>query len=96
MNVQLLCAVEGADDLKVNLIGSVIPQPDNKIQNLSFKTKVRQEETQIVKVTNPSAATPLVLKPSIKVDSDSWIGFWSVPDEKIVLEAKATHDLKLT
>lgn len=94
--MHLICSVDGADDLKVNLIGSVIPQPENKIQNLAFKTKVRQQQEQIVKVTNPSAATPLVLKPAIKVDEDSWTGFWIVPEEKVVLEPKQTHDLKLT
>ena len=57
--------VEGSAPLVLTCIGSCVPQPDDSVRELQFKSRVRKEAPQTIKVENKTAK-PWFLAPVLK------------------------------
>lgn len=87
------CLVDGVEspDMYLTLSGGCLPQAQEGIEELKFTTKVRNTETQTVKITNPTEKRWAGIRPSIQ--NDFWTGENSID---VPANGEATYTINFT
>mmetsp|Transcript_2050 Transcript_2050/g.4151 ORF Transcript_2050/g.4151 Transcript_2050/m.4151 type:complete len:2040 (-) Transcript_2050:7-6126(-) len=86
-DVRLLVDGNETPVMPLALMGSCLPQPEEGIKSLQFKSKVRDTETQTVQISNPSKTTWL-LQPTIHNK------YWSGPERlEVPAGGSASYEL---